>query len=339
MEKSGKSKAKSQANHAAQSVYVKRQNRPERAIDGRIFDFGGQSGGEPLDSQLHDYRRTRVSKITIEGTGVVAPFAAGSAGDVFATPEPLCPADALYWAVPDTFLEDLADATNEVKQDRSAWITALAIRHACADAGIDTAELASDRTALVLGSAFAGQAGMIQFAEEVREQSARFVSPIHFPQTVGNFVSGAMARAFGIRGPNLTLASGASSGMSAIAKACALLANHEADLAVAGGFEVLSEALVAGMGGSRHGSDNGDVWSEGACVYLLRRAASETTATSPCIVSWDCPEGCDNDADTVAAQFGKSLAAESALRLYAAAHPADSSRHQVRHGDVELTLA
>ena len=56
---------------------------------------------------------------------------------------------------------------------------------------------------------------MIRFAEEVRAQSPRFVSPIHFPETVGNYLAAALARGFGFRGPNLTLA-GDSAGMEAV---------------------------------------------------------------------------------------------------------------------------
>ncbi len=180
--------------------------------------------------------------IVLTGCGWVTPFAADSISDVLAAArQPAC------WTVPDERLDDFPDLSNELKHDRGAWMTAVALEHACRSASVELKSLDSGRVGLVLGCGLAGQLGMIDFADEVRQQSPRFVSPIHFPQTVGNYIAGALARGYDIRGPNITLASGATSGLDAIVEACSLLACGSADLVFAGGTEQLSKALAEGL--------------------------------------------------------------------------------------------
>ena len=92
--------------------------------------------------------------------------------------------------MPDQVGDDCTPPGNEIKKNKGALIAAIALSYAMESAKWSTEHYADDRVGLVLGHALAGQLGMIQFANDVREQTARFVSPIHFPQTVGNFISG-----------------------------------------------------------------------------------------------------------------------------------------------------
>lgn len=258
--------------------------------------------------------------INVLGCGMVTPFAAGCGAEVLRVATSAeCAGEARYWSIPDSMLDRYGSFSSELKRERGAWISAGAIVHACENAGVALSDYDPPRIALVLGCAFAGQLGMIQFAEEVREQSARFVSPIHFPQTVGNYVAGALSRAFSIQGPNLTLASGETAGMGAIATACALLSEGAADIAVAGGVEVLSDAIVRGMGECDAGDGSGRVWAEGACMYVLQAAGGASERPPRAIITdWSAGDGGSAEScemDSVAALVGRSLSAESAARL------------------------
>jgi 3-oxoacyl-[acyl-carrier-protein] synthase II len=271
------------------------------------------------------------TEIAVLGSGLVTPFTLGEAKDVLARTAPVqTSSDRGFWPVPDEFRDRIEGLTGEVKRDKAAWMTAGAMKAACQACGADLSTYAPERVGLVLGCAFAGQLGMIEFADEVRAQTARFVSPIHFPQTVGNYVAGAMARAFKIRGPNLTVAAGAISGLQAITTACDLLAEGTADLILAGGVETLSEALVQGLGGSTFGTDNAGLYAEGACLYVLKRAV-DVDSVSARIVGWTSTESC-SEADTIdlSGAMGNSLAAESAARLAGAIH-SGAGVHIVRH--------
>ncbi len=279
----------------------------------------------------------RRTGIAVVGCGVVTPFAAGVGRDVLrAEAATLCRSGDSYWAVPDDFLQRFESFPAELKRERGAWITAGALSHACEDAAVKLADFPAERIALVVGSALAGQIGMINFAEEVRAQSARFVSPIHFPQTVGNYVAGALSRAFDIQGPNLTISNGAASGLLAISTACDLLADGAADTALAGGTEVLSDVLVRSLGGSEFGDTNAGVWSEGACMYVLRPAGAAEAPPLAIIREWTTTGSRSAPAEegSVAHFVGKSLAAESAMRLGAAVYFGGAPQQRLsQHGE------
>lgn len=205
--------------------------------------------------------------IAITGCGWVTPFAAGSVADVLsaASQDHRAPAGAAYWAVPDERLAAWSGLSTEITREHGAWVAGAALAQACHDAGTTLSAFPAERVGLVLGCGFAGQLGMIGFANEVRAQSPRFVSPIHFPQTVGNYFAGALARGFDIRGPNLTLASGIASSLDALAEALRILGSGRADVVLAGGVEVLSDSLSLGLG------ETETPWSEGACLFVLER--------------------------------------------------------------------
>lgn len=209
--------------------------------------------------------------IVLTGCGWVTPLAAGNIGQVFAAARRTLGAPSLeggYWAVPDDLASRYAGLSRELQGDKGAWLAGIAFGHACQEASLEVDAQDAQRVGLVLGSALAGQLGMIGFANEVRAQSARFVSPLHFPQTVGNYIAGALARGYKLRGPNLTLACGAASGLEAVAQACAMLAAGEADVVVAGGVSELSKDLAKGL------AEPDATLSEGACLFVLERADS-----------------------------------------------------------------
>ena len=208
-------------------------------------------------------------QIALTGCGWVTPFAAGSISTVLEAARrhrggPTTDED--HWAVPDDSLADDLDLAKELRSDRGAWMTAVAFEHARRTAGLTGASVAPERVGLALGRALAGQLGMIEFADEVRRQTARFVSPIHFPQTVGNYVAGALARGYDIRGPNTTLSSGIASGLDAVIEGCRLLRRGVADVVFAGGSDSMSKALALGL------TEPGVALSEGACLFVLERA-------------------------------------------------------------------
>jgi 3-oxoacyl-[acyl-carrier-protein] synthase II len=153
----------------------------------------------------------------------------------------------------------------ECRNDQGASLAAVAFESARRDAAFVTGSVPSERVGLVLGNALAGQSGMIDFANDVRQQSPRFVSPIRFPQTVGNFITGALSRAYDIRGPNSTIANGSASGLVAIIEGCALLSAGKVDVIFAGGTERLTPALAAGL------AEPDVIYSDGACLFVLER--------------------------------------------------------------------
>jgi len=216
--------------------------------------------------------------IVITGCGWVTPFASGSIQAVLQAAARRTVAPAMpqgYWLIPDELLDGFPNLSPECRNDPGAWLTAVAFELARRGSSFVPGSVPSERVGLVLGNALAGQSGMIDFANDVRQQSPRFVSPIRFPQTVGNFITGALSRAYDIRGPNSTIACGSASGLSAVIDGCALLSAGKADVIFAGGTERLTPALASGL------ADAGVIFSDGACLFVLERRehALERSAT------------------------------------------------------------
>ena len=208
--------------------------------------------------------------VVLTGCGWVTPFAIGSISEVLAAARGVAPPSAPddgFWGVPELDTDEHPHLPAELRGNKGNWMAALALEHACRTASLDIAQVDHNRLGLVLGCALAGQLGMITFANEVREQTARFVSPIHFPQTVGNYTAGALARAYGIRGPNLTVACGVASGLEAVAEGYGLLTCGRADVVVAGGVDALSKDMASGL------SEPDLLLSEGACLFTLERVS------------------------------------------------------------------
>jgi 3-oxoacyl-[acyl-carrier-protein] synthase II len=206
--------------------------------------------------------------VVISGCGWITHFSAGRISDVLTSGAARNDRAGIgrYQPVPGEILEPYCAASAEVRREESVRLTAAALEIALAEAGLVRGATTGERVGLVLGWALAGQSGMIDFANDVREQSPRFVSPIRFPQTVGNYVSGALARAYDLRGPASTIACGSASSLEAIIEGCALLASGAADVVIAGGAERLTPQLVEGL-------DEPSVeFADGACLFVLERA-------------------------------------------------------------------
>lgn len=206
--------------------------------------------------------------VVISGCGWITHFAAGRISDVLTSAAARNDGAGIgrYQPVPREILEPFGAASAEVRREESVRLAAAALEIAWAEAGLIRGTTTGERVGLVLGWALAGQSGMIDFANDVREQSPRFVSPIRFPQTVGNYVSGALARAYDLRGPASTIACGSASGLEAIIEGCALLASSASDVVIAGGAERFTPQLVEGL-------DEPSVeFADGACLFVLERA-------------------------------------------------------------------
>lgn len=209
----------------------------------------------------------RVGFVAITGCGWVMPSGAGNSGtQVVFTGSPMASGNApRLQLIADDLLEALAKPVGELAGDRHGRIASAALSLAAKQAGLILPYADPTRVGLVLSIAQAGQGGMIRFAEEVRAQSPRFVSPIHFPETVGNYLAGALARAHGLRGPNLTVSGGACAGIEGFGEAMQMIQHGAADVVLVGGCETWTPSLV------EQSPPNQAAVSEGACFLVLER--------------------------------------------------------------------
>ncbi|UCG32611.1 MAG: hypothetical protein JSU68_13215 [Phycisphaerales bacterium] len=215
----------------------------------------------------------------ITGMGLACPWGIGPAEDVLYTPasDNPTPDHDGAWRIPDAILRPDAKRVPNLGGDRAALLAEPAVNAALQQSAFDLAAADPTRVGLVLGSAYAALADMLQFATEVKRQTPRFVSPLHFPQTVGNYAAGALARALKINGPNITLGGRSQSGLAAVAEAVRLLQCDAADLILAGGADAVSPALLRAMIAADQADPDGPFATrpaEGACLFCLESESS-----------------------------------------------------------------
>ncbi len=218
----------------------------------------------------------KLDPIVVSGCGIASPWGIGSPDQVLFGPARLEPTqqDDGAWRLPDDVLAPDTKRVAQLGGDRACLLSIRAIDHAFADAGFELDPDHAHRVGLVVGSAGAALPDMMHFAAQVKEQTPRFVSPIHFPQTVGNYAAGALARHFKINGPNLTFGQTAHGGLIAVAEACRLLNAGWADVVLAGGADAVNANLLSAQIDSGQVAPSGPFAAqpaEAACFVLLER--------------------------------------------------------------------
>jgi 3-oxoacyl-[acyl-carrier-protein] synthase II len=125
------------------------------------------------------------------------------------------------------------------------------------------------RTAVVVSSNFGNCANVVKIAKTAREGGVRDVSALDIPNASSNIIASTVAIWFRFGGPNLTVCSGASSGLDAIALASLLLRADRADRVVVVGVEPgdeIAQLLQAGRASPDASSTR--LRSVAACVVL-----------------------------------------------------------------------
>lgn len=136
-------------------------------------------------------------------------------------------------------------------KDRGSRLALRAVQPALTDAGLldDTGFLGSaDRTAVVVSSNLGILENVCECADTIAEKGVTALSPLGLPQTSINVITGSVAIRYGLRGPNVTLSNGATSGLDALHWARNLIAAGRAEAAVVVGVEPTGEAATKLLG-------------------------------------------------------------------------------------------
>ena len=162
---------------------------------------------------------------------------------------------------PERFLQDVAGMVEDFGPGspsddpavsklaaRSIHLGLAAARAAWADAGLDAADLDSDRVALVVGSALGGMDLLDAETRRAAGRKSLATSPYLVPGLVINQTAGQIAQHLQLYGPSVAPANACASGGHAIALAALLLRAGEADLALCGATESgFTPAIVNGF--------------------------------------------------------------------------------------------
>ncbi|UQA91438.1 beta-ketoacyl synthase N-terminal-like domain-containing protein [Streptomyces halobius] len=137
-------------------------------------------------------------------------------------------------------------------KDRASRLALRAAEFALHDAGLTDADATftgvADATAVVVSTNFGNADSICEATDTIAREGVRGLSPLGLPQTSSNVIAGWVAIRYGLRGPNLTICNGTTSGLDALAWARNLIVAGRAEAAVVVGVEPANEVATRLLG-------------------------------------------------------------------------------------------
>jgi 3-oxoacyl-[acyl-carrier-protein] synthase II len=144
--------------------------------------------------------------------------------------------------------EDIADPKELRRLDRYAQFAIAAAVDAVADSGLDVAREEPYRCGVAIGSGIGGLQEFETQYERMLTKGVDKVSPFFIPKLLLNTASGHVSTRFGMKGPNIAIATACASGANSIGSALRMIQHGDADIMVAGGSEAaLTPIALAGF--------------------------------------------------------------------------------------------
>ncbi|MFJ4003855.1 MULTISPECIES: beta-ketoacyl synthase N-terminal-like domain-containing protein [unclassified Streptomyces] len=137
-------------------------------------------------------------------------------------------------------------------KDRASRLALRAAEFALRDAGLTDAYATftgvADSTAVVVSTNLGNADSVCEAADTIASEGVRGLSPLGLPQTSSNVIAGWVAIRHGLRGPNLTVCNGVTSGLDALAWARTLVVAGRAEAAVVVGVEPANDVATKLLG-------------------------------------------------------------------------------------------
>jgi len=137
----------------------------------------------------------------------------------------------------------LFDRRQARRNDRFTLFALEAARQAVGDAGLQFEGEDGREVGVLIGSAIGGILTLLENYDVLQTSGPRRVSPFMVPMMMPNAASAAVAITYGLRGPNLCVASACATGSHAIGEAAEVIRRGHAEVMICGG----SDAVIASL--------------------------------------------------------------------------------------------
>lgn len=151
-------------------------------------------------------------------------------------------------------------AAKEVKKmDKFIQYGIAAGAQAIKDSGLEVTEENAERIGVSMGSGIGGIQTIENQTGTLLSSGSRRISPFFVPSSIVNMTSGYLSIMFGLKGPNMAIATACATGTHSIGDAARLIEYDDADVMIAGGCEFATCQLgVAGFAAARALSTRND---------------------------------------------------------------------------------
>ncbi len=144
---------------------------------------------------------------------------------------------------------DYMDRKEVKRAERFTQFALASASMAMEDAGLPMPDVPADRMGCVVGVGFSGMATIERNHATLLRAGPERVSPFLIPMVAPNLAAGQVSIRFGLRGPNLCMATACAAGTHALGDAYRIIQRGEADVMLAGGSEaVITPLTLAGFG-------------------------------------------------------------------------------------------
>jgi 3-oxoacyl-[acyl-carrier-protein] synthase II len=137
-------------------------------------------------------------------------------------------------------------------KDRASRLALRAAEFALHDAGLTDANATftgvADSTAVVVSTNLGNVDSVCEATDTITREGVKGLSPLGLPQTSSNVIAGWVAIRYGLRGPNLTISNGVTSGLDAVSWARNLITAGRAEAAVVVGVEPTNDVVTKLLG-------------------------------------------------------------------------------------------
>ncbi|REH38920.1 3-oxoacyl-[acyl-carrier-protein] synthase II [Paraperlucidibaca baekdonensis] len=161
--------------------------------------------------------------------------------------------------VSDFAVDDYMPAKEARRIDAFIQYGIAAGHQAMIDSGLEITEANAERVGVAVGSGIGGLSTIEATHKSLLDGGLRKVSPFFVPGSIVNMAAGMLAIRFGLKGPNIAVATACTTGTHSIGLAARMIAYGDADAMLAGGTEKASCALgLAGFAAARALSTRND---------------------------------------------------------------------------------